>query len=95
MKVQIIKDGPTPNFWRAPTDNDKGNGMENRCGSWKFAGRDRVINSSKVTTVSENETRIDFEIGLPKAGSSRMVSYTIYGSGNYCRVYILSRWSNV
>jgi beta-galactosidase len=75
--VQIIKDGPTPNFWRAPTDNDKGNGMENRCGSWKFAGRDRVINSSKVTTVSEKETRIDFEIGLPKAGSSKN-DYELY-----------------
>lgn len=89
--VQIIKDGPTPNFWRAPTDNDKGNGMENRCGSWKFAGRDRVINSSKVTTVSEKETRIDFEIGLPKAGSSKMtMSYTIYGSGDIIVDYTFS-----
>src|SRR5574344_2067083 len=89
--VQIIKDGPVPNFWRAPTDNDKGNGMDNRCGSWKFAGRDRVINSSKVTTVSEKETRIDFEIGLPKAGSSKMTrSYTIYGSGDIIVDYTFS-----
>lgn len=88
--VQILKDGPVPNFWRAPTDNDKGNGMESRCGSWQFAGRDRVINSSKVTTVSENETRIDFEIGLPKAGSSKMsMSYTIYGSGDIIVEYSL------
>lgn len=81
--TQILKQGPVPNFWRAPIDNDKGNGMENRCSHWKFAGRDRVINSSKVTVVSEKETRIDFEIGLPKAGRSRMsMSYTIYGSGD-------------
>lgn len=81
--IQILKQGPIPNFWRAPTDNDKGNGMGNRCGKWQYAGRDRVINSSKVTTVSAKETRIDFEIGLPKAGSSKMsMSYTIYGSGD-------------
>lgn len=81
--VQILKQGPVPNFWRAPTDNDKGNGMENRCNHWQFAGRDRIIDSSKVTVVSEKETRLDFEIGLPKAGSSKMtMSYTIYGSGD-------------
>lgn len=26
-----------PNFWRAPTDNDEGNGMKVRCGFWKTA----------------------------------------------------------
>ncbi|MEZ6036678.1 MAG: glycoside hydrolase family 2 TIM barrel-domain containing protein [Planctomycetota bacterium] len=24
-----------PNFWRAPTDNDRGNGMPGRCGRWR------------------------------------------------------------
>ena len=28
---------PAPNFWRAPTDNDVGNGMPQRCGQWKLA----------------------------------------------------------
>lgn len=28
---------PRPNFWRAPTDNDKGSGMPLRCGCWKTA----------------------------------------------------------
>ncbi|MFA6835939.1 MAG: glycoside hydrolase family 2 TIM barrel-domain containing protein [Fibrobacteraceae bacterium] len=89
--TQIIKDGPIPNFWRAPTDNDKGNGMENRCSKWQYAGRDRVINSSKVTTVSTTETRIDFDISLSKAGNSKMsMSYTIYGSGDIIVEYTLT-----
>ena len=89
--MQLIKDGPVPNFWRAPTDNDKGNGMENRCGTWRYAGRDRSINSYKVNKVSANEVRIDFTVGLPKAGSSNMtMSYTIYGSGDIIVEYTLN-----
>lgn len=89
--TQIIKNGPVPNFWRAPTDNDKGNGMQKRCGSWQFAGRDRTVNSSKVTAVSATETRIDLSIGLSKAGSSRMtMTYTIYGSGDIIVEYTLT-----
>ncbi len=25
--TELIRTGPAPNFWRAPTDNDFGNGM--------------------------------------------------------------------
>ena len=31
--------GPTPNFWRAPTDNDYGSNFPVRSGAWRLAGR--------------------------------------------------------
>lgn len=34
---ELIVSVPRPNFWRAPTDNDKGSGMSLRCGWWKTA----------------------------------------------------------
>lgn len=34
---EFIVSVPRPNFWRAPTDNDKGSGMPLRCGCWKVA----------------------------------------------------------
>lgn len=34
---ELIVSVPRPNFWRAPTDNDKGSGMPLRCGWWKTA----------------------------------------------------------
>ncbi len=81
--VQIIKNGPEPNFWRATIDNDKGNNMGTRCSEWRYAGSKRSVTSSKVTKVSDTETRVDFNISLPQAGSSSMtMSYTIYGSGD-------------
>lgn len=88
--TQVIQEGPVPNFWRAPIDNDKGNGMNARCEKWKFAGRDRVITKSTVTTVSESEVRIELVMNLPSAGTSSMtMTYTFYGSGDIVVEYSL------
>ena len=35
---EILHDAPKPNFWRAPTDNDRGNRHPHRCAPWKAAG---------------------------------------------------------
>ena len=34
---ELLAAAVKPNFWRAPTDNDKGNMMPFRCGQWKIA----------------------------------------------------------
>ena len=36
---ELIRTGPAPNFWRAPTDNDLGNRMPRRLEIWKDAGK--------------------------------------------------------
>jgi beta-galactosidase len=89
--TQVVKEGPVPNFWRAPTDNDRGNGMAGRTGKWQNAGRDRVVTGSTVTTVSASETRIDLNLNLPNAGTSKMtMSWTFYGTGDVVVDYTLS-----
>lgn len=89
--LQLIKEGPVPNFWRAPTDNDRGNNMAGRDGKWQNAGRDRVVGKSTVTTVSESETRIDIGFNLPNAGSSSMsMAWTFYGTGDVIVDYTLN-----
>jgi len=35
--VEYLEDLVLPNFWRAPIDNDRGNGMPARCSQWKIA----------------------------------------------------------
>ena len=35
--VDMIRTTPMPNFWRAPTDNDRGNRMPQRYAQWKLA----------------------------------------------------------
>ena len=39
----LIKEGLQPNFWRALTDNDVANNHLERCGIWKFAGKNAKV----------------------------------------------------
>ncbi|MGH3320542.1 MAG: glycoside hydrolase family 2 TIM barrel-domain containing protein [Streptosporangiaceae bacterium] len=80
----LFTDGPVPNFWRAPNDNDKGNGMPNRCATWRHAGRDRTVTSVSIARKGDAELRIDVEATLPtKPNTSRYTtSFTIYGDGS-------------
>ncbi len=43
----------TPNFWRAPTDNDFGNYMQDWAQAWEQAGRNRTLESLRVQKGSE------------------------------------------
>ncbi len=45
--TNLIKDsnGFTPNFWRAPIDNDFGNDLHIRCKDWRYVSKNRKISS--------------------------------------------------
>ncbi len=68
-----------PNFWRAPNDNDYGNGAPKRLQIWKESGRDLKIAS---TTVKEEKDWTDLEVNyLLAAGNNYIVRYRIFASG--------------
>ena len=78
----IIKNGGIPNFWRAPTDNDKGFNMERGHGEWRSASKKRNV-TSEVKEVSAQETQVTFNFSFPDVGSSKMkLTYYVYGSGD-------------
>ncbi len=39
----VLRTGPEPNFWRAPVDNDYGNGHQVRTAAWRDAGATRRL----------------------------------------------------
>jgi len=41
--VQLLSAGPTPNFWRAPIENDFGNRLDKRCAMWKTFGKELTL----------------------------------------------------
>src|SRR5690606_4829042 len=41
--VELLASPVVPNFWRAVTDNDRGNGHPGRCAVWRTAGRQREL----------------------------------------------------
>ncbi len=57
-KKPIILEGLTPHFWRAPTDNDLGNGMPQRCGIWKHAQDDLELQSFELIETETNYVSI-------------------------------------
>jgi beta-galactosidase len=74
----------TPNFWRAPTDNDRGNGMSNRQGVWKTAWTNaRTMNNITVAQPSSGRVAITATFTLGAVGNSRYsIVYTILGNGS-------------
>jgi beta-galactosidase len=82
MGMRLIDAGPVPNFWRAPTDNDRGNGQPNRNGTWRNAGRNRTVASVGVERPSGRSRRITVTGTLPTSPPSAYSTvYTVYGNG--------------
>jgi beta-galactosidase len=79
---ELIQKGPLPNFWRAPNDNDFGNGMPERCKIWFDAGTKRKIEDISITKNGPSQALILVDTIL-EAGHSRYETlFTILGSGD-------------
>ena len=80
----IIKSGPEPDFWRVPTDNDRGavkggNPKLPQLGIWQNAGS-WVISDFKLETI-DNTVVIKATGTLPMVDASYTQTYTINGNG--------------
>ncbi len=77
----LVQSGLRPNFWRAPIDNDLGNGLQKRAAIWKnVADGQQVINfAHKQLTRYSLAVKVNSKL---EAGDSRLsTKYTIYGNG--------------
>lgn len=76
-----IRQFPEPFFWRAPTDNDFGSGMQVKLGIWRTAHADRTV---KKITVGEKNTEglpIKVEYDLVGINVPYTVDYLIQNDG--------------
>jgi beta-galactosidase len=80
--ADLIARGPEPNFWRAPTDNDFGNGMPKRCAPWQKASSNRIVDAFTVEQPGDSIIRLIAGFDLPDVQSKHQTSYTILGSGD-------------
>lgn len=71
--------GLQPNFWRAPNDNDYGNGAPARLQVWKESSRDFRITDAK--TYAEGNKMVVQVTYLLAAGNLYEVKYTLYPDG--------------
>jgi len=78
----LAQDGPRPNFWRPPTDNDFGNNMPQRQGVWKEAGEDPVIERVEHRQNSNRDVIIEVTSWLAAVESRLFARYTVFGNGD-------------
>ena len=71
--------GVQPNFWRAPTDNDYGNGAPLRLQVWKESSKDFKVTNATVK-MEGNAAVLQVEYALV-AGNPYIIDYKIYPDG--------------
>jgi len=73
---------PSPNFWRAPTDNDFGNNMASKSNIWKTAGKNITVKKVEILTKKQNETTVVASLFLNDVAASYTITYTLNAEGN-------------
>jgi beta-galactosidase len=77
----LISQGPKPDFWRVPTDNDYGYGLVKKMGIWKEANVDATVKKFEVNKVAPNKVIVKVEKQLPKVDLTYFTEYHVYASG--------------
>lgn len=81
QNIPLINQGPLPNFRRAPTDNDVGNRLSERCGEWFDASNDRVLEKITAHYVNPDQAEITVVYSLPPVSSTETILYEIRSTG--------------
>lgn len=79
--TELIRTPLVPHFWRAPTDNDFGNGMVTNQGVWREAGKSIQIKRVDINQHSDRDFKVDVLATLPDVQSMLFIEYSIFGSG--------------
>ena len=83
---ELITSGPRPDFWRAPTDNDYGNGMERRNAPWREAGSRAVLKSARISQPGMGTAGVQFMFDIPGDGGKKIAElvtgYTVHSGGS-------------
>lgn len=84
-RVELVQMPMVPDFWRAPTDNDFGNGMPERCRIWQDAGKNARLTNFRSELPNPNlglaEATYDLQDTSGVFASIR-IRYKIFGSGD-------------
>jgi beta-galactosidase len=93
---ELIKKGPEPDFWRAPTDNDYGYNMDRKLGVWKKAGEKSIIKKATINQPEMGKVIVSFIYDIPGNEGEKIAEYSseyvIYGSAD---VIVNNKFSKV
>jgi len=81
--TELLKDGkgPKPNFWRAMTDNDFGNHMDEKNIDWKRASLESKVTDVNHKILESGAIAMIINYHLPGVETTFISNYTINGNG--------------
>jgi beta-galactosidase len=95
-KKELIRTAPEPDFWRAPTDNDYGYGMDRSLGVWRKAGERANVRKVNILRPELGRLVVTIEFDIPDTEGRKIAglvtSYTIFGSAD---VVVKNQFSKV
>ncbi len=91
---QLIQRGPVPDFWRAPTDNDRGAGLAasgrpkkqahqvlTDSSLWETAGAGWTSTSARMTPAADGSVRVAFDGKILQGRARVAITYTVDARG--------------
>ncbi|RGS47345.1 DUF4981 domain-containing protein [Segatella copri] len=78
---EMLLAGLQPNFWRGITDNDVANGTQERCATWREAGKNMVLKSIK-TQADTRKATVMADFDMPEQESQVQITYQMLANGN-------------
>jgi len=86
----------TPNFWRAPTDNDFGNYMQDWAAVWKQAGRNRSLKSVRQVVGLDKLIGVVAEYGFANSAGEEIASWkTMFTFSRDGRIHIANNFERI
>ena len=83
---ELLTKGPEPDFWRPPTDNDYGYGMNRLMGVWKKAGERCVVTKANIDKPAPGKVTVIFKYDIPDEEDNKIAGfstvYTILGTSD-------------
>jgi beta-galactosidase len=81
--TELIASPLRPDFWRAPTDNDRGRAMSDSQGVWRAAHEDNIVESVRLENLPKRRAvAVTTSLSLPKVKAGWETTYTICGDGS-------------
>ncbi|RPH32740.1 MAG: DUF4981 domain-containing protein [Bacteroidales bacterium] len=80
--TKVFSNGPQPNFWRAPTDNDIGARFNNRLRMWRNAVEKAKIIEAKADKNADNTYTVTIKKELLNGDATIEQTFRLDGNGN-------------
>ncbi len=80
-KQVLLKNGPQPAFWRAPTDNDMGSGFNKSLRMWRDAYNEGKLLNANLEQNADGSCTVNFKKDLIDGSAVEEQSFTIHADG--------------